>query len=105
MKINGGGKGPAAEVDLYIRNKASEQRKEDAVGTAPKKEQGGGDKVQISRTGAQIQKAQEVIKSQPDVRIQKVQQAKSSIENGTYQVDGKKVASKMISENILNEIL
>ncbi len=52
-----------------------------------------------------VQKVREQLDSLPDVDEKKVAQAKTDIENGTYQVDGQKIAFKMIEESLLNQWL
>ncbi len=41
----------------------------------------------------------------PDIREEKVAKIKAQIQNGTYQVEEKKLAAKMIKESLLNELL
>jgi negative regulator of flagellin synthesis FlgM len=52
-----------------------------------------------------IQEAKKIMSSIPDIREEKVAKIKAQIENGTYQVEEKKLATKMIKESLLNELL
>ncbi len=63
------------------------------------------DKVILSQEGKKIQDAKKLMDSIPDIREEKVAKIKAQIENGTYQVEEKKLASKMIKESLLNELL
>ncbi len=63
------------------------------------------DKVILSLEAKKIQEAKKLMDSIPDIREEKVAKIKAQIENGTYQVEDKKLASKMIKESLLNELL
>ncbi|WP_400243409.1 flagellar biosynthesis anti-sigma factor FlgM [Niallia sp. JL1B1071] len=49
------------------------------------------DKVEISKAALELQGTQD------DVRLEKIQELKKQISNGTYQVDSKEVAEKILS--------
>ncbi len=53
----------------------------------------------------EIRELAKVIKGLPDIREEKVAELKKQIDQGTYKIDGKKIAFKMIKEFILDEIL
>lgn len=101
MKIYGGS-GPK-NVDLNLKNKVG--KKVEQTDSKPAVAVEGKDQVEISQTGAEITKAKEVIRETPDVRVEKVREVKKEVDDGTYKVDGRKVAAKIIKENILDEIL
>jgi len=63
------------------------------------------DKVVLSQEAKKIQEAKKLLDSIPDIREEKVAKIKAQIENGTYQVEEKKLAAKMIKESLLNELL
>lgn len=63
------------------------------------------DNVELSQSVKDVQFANEMIKSIPDVRDDKVARLKSEIENGTYRIDSEKIADKMINESIINDLL
>ena len=63
------------------------------------------DKVVLSQEAKKIQEAKKLMDSIPDIREEKVAKIKAQIENGTYQVEEKKLAAKMIKESLLNELL
>ena len=62
-------------------------------------------KVILSQEEKKIQEAKKLMDSIPDIREEKVAKIKAQIENGTYQVEEKKLAAKMIKESLLNELL
>jgi len=57
------------------------------------------DKIEISREGMEIAKYVSMAKNAPDIRIQKVNEIKSKLQNGTY-----KISSEAIAEKILEAI-
>ncbi len=62
------------------------------------------DRVELSTGSLDVQKIKEVLTETPDIRTEKVQALKEQIEQGTYSVDSRKVADKMLisllSDNI-----
>lgn len=54
------------------------------------------DQVKISEKAMEFQFAMQKIKEIPDVRREKVDTIKKQIESGTYEVDGKKIAEKIL---------
>ena len=54
------------------------------------------DDVKISATGKDFSIAMNAVKNVPDVREDKVNDIRSRIENGTYNVSGKDVAEKLL---------
>lgn len=62
-----------------------------------------GDRVDISSQAQEIQRAIESVKQLPDVDLDKVAKIRSMIENGTYSIDSRKIASRMVDEALLNE--
>jgi len=104
MKITGNN--PFTKVDTYVKNigrdkgKASASSRESSKG-APSTV----DRVVLSSKAQEIHEMKKLLNSIPDIREGKVAQIKERIENGTYEIDGKKIALKMIKESLLNELL
>jgi len=63
------------------------------------------DKVDISRTAREVKKARAQLDNVPDIREEKVAEVKNEIDNGTYRIDGKKIAINMIRESLIDEIV
>ena len=63
------------------------------------------DKVVLSPKAREIQGAEKLLESLPDVRTSKVSELKRQIDGGIYQFDGQKIAMKMIKETLLDQIL
>ncbi len=62
-------------------------------------------KVVLSPKSKEIQEATKFIKELPNIREEKVAKLKEEIDQGTYRIDGKKIAFKMLKESILYELL
>ena len=102
MKITG--KNPYVNLNAYTKN-VKEKEKIDAPLKKTPKEVSGGDKVVLSPEAKKIQEAKELMGSIPDIREEKVAQIKAQIENGTYRIKEKELATKMVRESLLNELL
>jgi len=62
------------------------------------------DRVELSVRSREISHLQELIQSVPDVRESRIEKLRGDIENGTYGVKAEKIAEKIITGNLLDEI-
>ena len=90
-------------IDAYV-NQVQEKDKADAASEQPEKQQAKADTVVLSDTAKTVQEAKTQLESIPDVREDKVAELKEQIENGTYEVDSEKLAQKMITDSLLNDL-
>ena len=102
MKITD--KNPYVNLDAYTKNVKDKERIDNQDTQAPKQVMEE-DKVVLSQEAKKIQEAKKLMDSIPDIREEKVAKIKAQIENGTYQVEEKKLAAKIIKESLLNELL
>ncbi len=102
MKITD--KNPYVNLDAYTKNVKDKERIDNQDTQAPKQVMEE-DKVVLSQEAKKIQEAKKLMDSIPDIREEKVAKIKTQIENGTYQVEEKKLAAKIIKESLLNELL
>jgi negative regulator of flagellin synthesis FlgM len=63
------------------------------------------DKVELSGRKEEIQRIKDMVKAAPAVREDKVDQVRTAIQTGTYNVKGKLVAQSMLKSQLLDEIL
>ena len=62
------------------------------------------DRVELSVRSRKIQHLDELIQATPDVRMDRVEQVRRSIDNGTYNVKAEQVADKILCGNAFDEI-
>jgi negative regulator of flagellin synthesis FlgM len=101
MKISG--KDPSVR-DAYVKQ-ISQQQKEDAAAKPGVKSVEKADTIKISDEARELQETQKVMENIPDVQVEKVAKLKNQIENGTYDIKSGKIAEKMITDSVLNELL
>jgi len=63
------------------------------------------DKVELTSFKTSINKAKNLIGAIPDIREDKIADLKSQVENGTYDFKEKELASRILKESLLNELL
>ena len=95
---------PYVNLDAYTKNVKDKERIDNQDTQAPKQVMEE-DKVVLSQGAKKIQEAKKLMDSIPDIREEKVAKIKAQIENGTYQVEEKKLAAKIVKESLLNELL
>lgn len=62
-----------------------------------------GDRVKISDQAREMQAARQAVAQMPEVDEEKVARIKAQVQNGTYKVDGRKVADNMLAESLLGD--
>ena len=100
MKIAGDSR--LSNLDAYIKNVRNRKK----AGTISNEGSGdivSKDKVVLSDEAKQIQQAKELIDSLPEIRKDRVADIRARIERGEYQIDGEKIASKIIEESLIYE--
>jgi negative regulator of flagellin synthesis FlgM len=97
-----GGKIPPIRIDAYINNSKEKNKIAGASSDSTKHVQSS-DRVEFSQTAKDVKDAREQLESIPDVREEKVSEIKGQIEDGTYKIDGKKIARNMIRESLIDE--
>ena len=62
------------------------------------------DRLELSVKSREIAHFQDLIRSTPDVRESRVQEVRSQIGSGTYNVKAEKIAEKIVGGNLLDKI-
>ena len=60
------------------------------------------EKVNLSTKARDIQQLRDAVSQLPDVREDKISELKDQVDTGTYDVNGQKIAEKMVSESLLD---
>lgn len=63
------------------------------------------DKVILSPGAREVREALQRVADEPDTRAEKVAAIREQIESGVYHFDGRKIALKMISEHLIDQVL
>jgi negative regulator of flagellin synthesis FlgM len=77
---------------LYNASKPATKQTSTATGSSFR------DKLNISSTGKDLQVAKDALSKTPDVRMDKVNELKAAIANGTYDVSGEDFADKLLEK-------
>ncbi|MFO7985601.1 MAG: flagellar biosynthesis anti-sigma factor FlgM [Desulfatiglandaceae bacterium] len=101
MKIFGDNR--LANLDAYLKG-IRDKNRADASSSKGSGDAGSTDKVELSPEAKQIQKAKKLVDALPDIRKEKVEEIKSRIKAGAYEVDSEKVASKMMEESLIHDM-
>jgi negative regulator of flagellin synthesis FlgM len=94
--------------DFRIKGKTIQDRIKTGDKTTNTKSQGGTsstgatEQIAISPKAKDIQKATEAVNAAPDIRIEKVDQIREQISNGSYSVSSEQLAEKIL-ENLITE--
>lgn len=59
---------------------------------------GKADEVVLSKEAKAFQEALRAVRSEPDVRMDKVQEIRARIQSGQYRIDSRSIASKIIDD-------
>ncbi|MFP4381236.1 MAG: flagellar biosynthesis anti-sigma factor FlgM [Candidatus Sumerlaeia bacterium] len=77
--------GPAEKVDRSDRGDRVEERAAD---------------VELSSSLQQVDKAADAVRAMPDVRIEKIEEVKPLVEDGSYKVESKVLAKDMVDASL-----
>ncbi len=99
MKISDVKDVSAQMVQQYQKNDNYVANTEKQVTNATTKTE---EKVDLSTQAKDIQLVKNALSQLPDVREEKVQEIKSQVDNGKYNVSGEKIAGKMVGESIVD---
>ncbi len=102
MEISG--KIPPIKIQAYISN-VKKNKKVNGSLEHDSKSVSKEDKVDLSHTAKEVEKARAQLDAVPDIRGKKVAELKNEIDNRTYKVDGKKIAFIMMRESLIDEIV
>ncbi len=99
MKINDLKDVNAQIIQQYQRSDNTQVNSDKQVPSAATKPE---EKVDLSTKAKDIQQARNALSSTPDAREAKVQEIKTQVDKGTYNVNAGKIADKMVTESIID---
>ncbi len=92
------GNGPFVYLEAYMNNAKDKGAVAASETVAPVAQ---ADKVELSPQAKELQEAKHQLEQVPDIRTDKVESLQQAIKDGTYEVNGEKVALKMIRQSLL----
>ena len=95
------GKNLQVNLEPYTKN-IREKEKTDSLSKQVSEKIFREDEVVLSPKAREIQEAKKVLDSLPDIRKEKIDHLKMQIKNGAYQIEGEKIAVKILKESIFN---
>ena len=103
MEING--KQPLASLDSMVQRLEAQQNMSSRAARPDGENRGlNADRVELSVRGLQIRNLDQLIRSTPDIREGRVEEVRSMIQAGTYNVRGEQIAEKIISGSLVDEV-
>jgi flagellar biosynthesis anti-sigma factor FlgM len=102
---------PNSSLEKYLLGVDSPKKTKSAQGIASdagalsSSDQVQSDSVQISSAGQEVARLHQHVESAPDLSAAKVSEIQKQVSDGTYTVDPKEVAKKLVKETILNQLL
>ena len=92
-RINGVGKSKVGETKSDAKTSKKESEKSSSASSSTE-----ASTVSVSSKARDIQRANEIAKSSPEIRSEKVDRIAKQIRSGTYHVDSKDIAEKMLKD-------
>jgi negative regulator of flagellin synthesis FlgM len=103
MEING--KDPLAGLNSSVQRLDGGQQPTQRIQKLNEEQSSSGaDRIEFSVKSREVLQIDNLIRSTPDIREQKVEQIRSAIANGTYNVKAEMVAEKIITGNMIDNI-
>ena len=90
---------------LPYRNSANDARSAEKSFSALSSDIKDKDKVILSPSAREVQEALRRVADEPDIRSEKVSALKDQVQDGVYHFDGRKIAMKMITEHLIDQVL
>lgn len=90
---------PPAYANQAVKPAQAAEKPEKSQGVAPAR----GDQVTLSERARELHAAQQAVKQMQDIDTEKVARVKAQLEAGTYQIDPKRIADKLLSESLLDQ--
>lgn len=91
------------QINSYINHVQQKSASTDAPSNKEKAKTGE-DSVDLSQNARDLKLAQAALRDLPEIRSEKVAALKQQIEDGSYEIEPKKIAGKMIEESLRNKM-
>jgi negative regulator of flagellin synthesis FlgM len=102
MEINGNN--PLIGLKSNVQQLDGAQQQSARNGKSVGDNSAGDDRLELSVESRKAMHLDDLIRSAPDIRMDKVEQIRKDLLAGTYNVKAEKIAEKIIGGNLLNEV-
>ena len=96
---------PSTNGMLPYLNSLNDARKADKHAARQLSQDKDKDKVILSPGAREVHEALRRVANEPDIRSEKVSALRDQVQSGVYHFDGRKIAMKMISEHLIDQVL
>jgi len=98
-------KNALVELTSYLRGTENAVQRQDVNVNVKEASKAASDRVDISNRSKEIQKAREAVEAVPEVRENKVNEIRKSVEEGTYNIKGEAIAKGIIKRSLIDTVL
>ena len=88
---------------IRTENKVEVKKSQKTEGTTGSSGPLASDKVELSSSSRDVQKMKEILAQTPEMRMEMIESLKQQIDAGTYHVDARDIADKMMEDLLSNE--
>ena len=102
MEIDG--KNPLVSLNASVQRLDALQQHPKVQKASEESPSSDNDRIELSVRSREIMHLDEMIRSTPDIREAKVEQVRSAVQDGTYNVKAEKIAEKIISGSVIDQV-
>jgi negative regulator of flagellin synthesis FlgM len=88
-------------LETAVKKQKEEEGNANAATTAPVQTS---ERVDLSKASVEYSSAAEKVEEAPKDRAEKIESLRMKISNGTYNVDSRKIAEKIVSDSLFNAV-
>jgi len=102
MKVTQHNPVPSQQIEKPQKTLPSERLKSNPAAEGQSNQSVSGAAVDISPEAQLMKQASEIVMNTPDIRLEKVEQLKKAIKEGTYQIESSQIADRLVDEHFKN---
>ncbi len=102
--VNNIGRNNPVDIKIYNTQTSNSRVKDKAVGKENSLNSAQKDKVSLSSIAQDVMAAKKQLAELPEIRNDKINEIKTKLSNGNYQIDANRIANCIIKESILNDL-
>jgi len=102
MKVTQHSPVPSQQIEKSQKTPSSDKLKSNPGTEGQSNQSVSGAAVDISPEAQLMKRASEIVMNTPDIRLDKVEQLKKAIKEGTYQIESSQIADRLVDEHFKN---